>query len=60
MLLNHHNWPFTFLNFKFSETYEIPEDDLNNHRNMLEWFKCFNINNLDKYFIVYRSELDGT
>ena len=28
-------------------TYELPEDDLNNDRNMLEHFKCFNINILD-------------
>jgi len=26
---------------------------------MLEFFKRFNINNLDKYFIVYRSVLFG-
>ena len=42
MLPYHHIWLFTFLNFKFSdfkkELYELPEDDLNNDRNMLECF----------------------
>ena len=27
--------------------YELPEDDLNRDRSMLERFKCFNINVID-------------
>jgi len=34
---------------------ELPEGDLNDDRNMLERFKFFNVNILDRYFIVYRS-----
>ena len=27
--------------------YELPKDDLNRDRNMLERFKCFNVNVID-------------
>ena len=42
MLLHHHNGSFTFLKiFKFSDFNKLPEDDLNNDRNMLECFYVF-------------------
>jgi len=31
----------------FKGTYELPEDYLNDDRNMLESFKCFNVNIID-------------
>jgi hypothetical protein len=39
---------FTFLNLVIlTRNYELPEDDLNNDRNMLECFECLNVNILD-------------
>jgi hypothetical protein len=49
-MLPHHQkiWLFTVLISDFNkEQYEIPEDDLETDRNVLESFKCFNATILD-------------
>jgi len=50
MLSHHHNRPLEFWNLKkyldlvtLTGTYELPEDDLNNDRNMLERFLSVSI-----------------
>ena len=51
MLPHCHNGPFIFLLIlnlvTLKGNYELPEDDLNRDRSMLEHFKCFNIKVID-------------
>jgi len=42
-----------------THVYELPEDDLNEIETSWSVFKCFNMNVLDQYFIVYKSALVG-